>query len=223
MRDTRQQPESHAPEAAGSANERPTDDRPTDDGPTRDELLALLRQERADFQNYRRRVADDRAAELERARGQALEPIFPLLDDLARAVANVPPELESHPWAQGISLLGSRLAETLKRLGLETVGAPGEPFDPTRHEAVVFEPDPGAGGQTVGAVIRPGYRIGARLLRPAEVVVRGPVGGTTSAYRTAGAPQDESAAPSEDRGQPEEVASGRRHAHDHAKDPTAGG
>ena len=196
MRDTRQQPESHAPEAAGSATERPTDDGRTDDGPTRDELLALLRQERADFQNYRRRVADDRAAELERARGQALEPIFPLLDDLARAVANVPPELESHPWARGISLLGSRLSETLKRLGLETVGAPGEPFDPTRHEAIVFEPDPDARGQTVGAVIRPGYRIGGRLLRPAEVVVRG---------------------------QPDEVASGRRHAHDHAKDQTSGG
>jgi molecular chaperone GrpE len=201
MRETRQQPESQAPEAAGSATEQPTDDGPTNGGPTnggptRDELLALLRQERADFQNYRRRVADDRAAELERARGQAVEPIFPLLDDLARAVANVPPELESHPWAQGISLLGSRLSETLKRLGLETVGAPGEPFDPTRHEAVVFEPDPGASGQTIGAVIRPGYRIGGRLLRPAEVVVRG---------------------------QPDEVASGRRHEHDHAKDDTAGG
>lgn len=184
-----------APEAneAPKANERPS----------ADELLGLLRQERADFQNYRRRIADERATDLERARGQALDPIFPLLDDLARAFANVPPDLESDPWAHGISLLNTRLTDTLQRLGLEKVGAPGEPFDPTLHEAIVYEPDPGASGQTVSAVIRPGYRLGTRLLRPAEVVVRGPVGSTTSGT------DHDSSPPSDDGGQPEEVASGR--------------
>jgi molecular chaperone GrpE len=182
---------------------RPGDEKKPDVGPTPDELLGLLRQERADFQNYRRRIADERATDLERARGQALDPIFPLLDDLGRAFANVPADLESDPWAHGISLLNTRLTDTLQRLGLETVGAPGEPFDPTRHEAIVYEPDPEARDQTVSAVIRPGYRLGTRLLRPAEVVIRGPVGRTTS-----GTEQDPSP-PSEDGGQPEEVASAR--------------
>jgi molecular chaperone GrpE len=182
---------------------RPDDGSGAIGGPTQDELLGLLRQERADFQNYRRRIADERATDLERARGQALEPIFPLLDDLARAFANVPPDLATDPWAHGISLLNSRLLDTLQRLGLETVGKLGEPFDPTRHEAIVFEPDPRASGQTVAAVIRPGYRLGTRLLRPAEVVVRGPVGSTASA------PEQDSSPPSDDGGQPEGVASGR--------------
>lgn len=147
-------------------------------GPTTDELLDLLRRERADFRNYQRRVADQRAADAEGIRGRVLEPIFPLLDDLGRAFAEVPPDLEDHPWAQGIAMLRSRLEATLAGLGLERVGTVGEPFDPANHEAIHHEPDPGATGQEVALVTRPGYRLGARLLRPAEVVVRGPAAGS---------------------------------------------
>ena len=155
-------------------------DRPATDeaaGPTTDELVDLLRRERADFRNYQRRVAEERAAEAESVRGRVLEPIFPLLDDLRRAFAAVPTELDDDPWAQGIALLRSRLEATLAGLGLETVGTVGEPFDPTRHEAVHLDPDPEADSQVVALVIRPGYLLGGRLLRPAQVVVRGPVEG----------------------------------------------
>src|SRR3954469_317183 len=105
-------------------------------GPTTDELLDLLRRERADFRNYQRRVADQRAADVEGVRGRVLEPIFPLLDDLGRAFAEVPPDLEDDPWAQGIAMLRSRLDATLAGLGLEPVGTVGEPFDATHHEAI---------------------------------------------------------------------------------------
>jgi molecular chaperone GrpE len=155
-------------------------DRPgTDEAaqPTTEDLLGLLRRERADFRNYQRRVAEERAADAESARGRVLEPIFPLLDDLRRAFAAVPPDLEDDPWAQGIALLRSRLEATLAGLGLEPVGTVGEPFDPARHEAVHLEPDPEADSQVVDLVIRPGYLLGGRLLRPAQVVVRGPVEG----------------------------------------------
>ena len=81
-------------------------------GPTTD-LLDLLRRERADFRNYQRRVADERAADAEGVRGRVLEPIFPLLDDLGRAFAEVPAELADDPWAQGIAMLRSRLETTL--------------------------------------------------------------------------------------------------------------
>lgn len=160
-------------------------------GPTSDELLDLLRRERADFRNYQRRVADERAADAERARGRVLEPIFPLLDDLRRAFADVPAALKDDPWAQGIAILRSRLEGTLAELGLEPVGMVGEPFDPTRHEAVYHEPDPAADGQVVAVVMRPGYRLGGRLLRPAQVVVRGPVeGGDGSEEGPTGASDD---------------------------------
>jgi molecular chaperone GrpE len=144
-------------------------------GPNIDEVLDLLRRERADFRNFQRRVADERAADAEGIRGRLLEPLFPLLDDLGRAFADVPPDLKDDPWARGIAMLRARLDATLAGLGLESVGTVGEPFDPARHEAVHHEPDPAATGQDVALVIRPGYRLGGRLLRPAQVVVRGPV------------------------------------------------
>jgi molecular chaperone GrpE len=182
-------------------NGRPETDEAAE--PTTDELLDQLRRERADFRNYRRRVTEERAADADRARGRVLEPIFPLLDDLGRAFAEVPPDLENDPWAQGIAMLRSRLESTLAGLGLEPVGTVGEPFDPTRHEAVYHEPDPAVDGQVVALVIRPGYRLGGRLLRPAEVVVRGPLGGAS------GGPQSESTSPSDGIRRPEPVPQGR--------------
>jgi molecular chaperone GrpE len=175
--------------------------------PTTDELVDLLRRERADFRNYQRRVASERAADAEGVRGRVLEPIFPLLDDLGRAFAAVPPGLEDDPWAQGIGMLRSRLEATLSALGLEPVGTPGEPFDPARHEALHHDPDPAADSQVVALVIRPGYRLGGRLLRPAQVVVRGPVeGGDGSDTERTSASAD---APQDDVRHPEPVRHGR--------------
>jgi molecular chaperone GrpE len=100
-------------------------------------------------------------------------------------------------------MLRSRLEATLAGLGLEPVGTVGEPFDPTRHEAVYHEQDPAADGQVIALVIRPGYRLGARLLRPAEVVVRGPL-----VERGGGSPRG-STSPSDDDRRPEPVGPGR--------------
>ncbi len=161
-------------------------------GPTTEKLLDLLRRERADFRNYQRRIAEERAADAEGVRGRVLEPLFPLLDELGRAFADVPPGLEDDPWARGIAMLRSRLEGTLAGLGLEPVGAVGEPFDPARHDAVHHEPHPEADDQAVAVVIRPGYRLGGRLLRPAQVVVRGPVeGGGASTSESTDPPDDD--------------------------------
>jgi len=181
-------------------------DRPETDetaGPTTDQLLDLLRRERADFRNYQRRVAQERAADTERARGQVLEPLFPLLDDLGRAFAEVPAGLKDDPWAQGIAMLRSRLEGTLAGLGLEPVGTVGETFNPALHDAVFHEPDPDGLDQRVAQVIRPGYRVGERLLRPAEVVVRGPLG------KRAGEPEPDQSNASDGVRRPEPVTTGR--------------
>jgi molecular chaperone GrpE len=145
------------------------------DQPNPDELVDLLRQERADFRNYRRRVADERAAELDRLRDGLLEPLLPVIDDLDRAFATVPEHLAEDPWVRGIGLTRSKLDELRARLGVERVGSIGDRFDPTRHEALVYEPDPDVPEAILGDVIRPGYATGSRLLRPAQVVVRGPL------------------------------------------------
>ena len=70
-----------------------------------------------------------------------LEPILPLLDDLDRALAELPERLADDPWVRGMGLTRSRLGEVERRLGIERIGTPGEPFDAARHEALIYEPD----------------------------------------------------------------------------------
>lgn len=137
------------------------------------ELLDLLCRERADFVNYKRRVERERADDRERARLDLLRELLPLLDDIDRAIAQQPAELLEHPWAQGVALSHRRLSDALRRVGLERVGAEGEPFDPTVHEAVLHQGQADDEQQVVTSVFRPGYRLGGHLLRPAQVVVGG--------------------------------------------------
>jgi molecular chaperone GrpE len=136
-----------------------------------DELLELLKRERADFLNFKRRVAREREEERQRIRGDLLTELLPLLDDLDRAVEHVPEELADQPWPRGVLMVDRRLHELLSRMGVEQVGAHGEAFDPSQHEALYYEETANGVEPRVTVVIRPGYRMGDRLLRPAQVGV----------------------------------------------------
>jgi len=147
-------------------------ERERDEARTRaDSYLELAQRSQADFANYKRRTESERAADAQRARAGAVTELLPLLDDLDRAVANLPGDLAEHAWAKGVALLGSRLVTSLGRLGVQKVGEVGEPFDPNLHEAVASEPRAGVEPGHVAEVYRPGYRSGDRLLRAAQVVV----------------------------------------------------
>jgi molecular chaperone GrpE len=141
---------------------------PKDSG---EELLELLQRERASFLNYKRRVEQERTADREDARGEVLLLLLPVLDELDRALDHRPRDLETHPWAEGMALIYRRLMQALHALGLERIGVEGEEFDPARHEAVLYEGRPDATDQRVAALLSPGYRLGGRLLRPAQVSV----------------------------------------------------
>ncbi|MCX6022195.1 MAG: nucleotide exchange factor GrpE [Chloroflexi bacterium] len=151
------------------------------------EALDLLQRERANFVNYKRRTEQERAEDRERAVAATLLPLLPLLDDLDRAIVQRPDALADDAWAQGVALIRNRLRETLGKLGVVALGAVGEPFDPTLHEALFFEVR--AGGEPVVAeVLCPGYRIGERLIRPAQVRVSGPAGAPESGAHNGHAP-----------------------------------
>jgi molecular chaperone GrpE len=136
--------------------------------------LEQLQRERADFLNYQRRVDRERGEDREKTRQDVLRELLPAIDDLDRALAHLPADLRGHPWAEGVSLARMRFLDALRRLGVEQVGSEGERFDPAVHEAIVYHGDSGAAEQWVKSVVRPGYRLGSRLLRPAQVVVAGP-------------------------------------------------
>lgn len=136
-----------------------------------EEYLDLLRRTQADFMNYKRRIAQEQSQERLVAQGELIEQLLPLFDDLGRALTSIPPELSDHPWVQGILLVARRLIGTLEQLGVRQIGQPGERFDPHWHEAVMTVSDPDTSAGTVVNVIRPGYIVGDRIIRPAQVVV----------------------------------------------------
>ena len=139
--------------------------------------LALLKRERADFTNYRRRIEQERAEQAEAATADLLRALLPALDDLERALHNVPAELAGSTWVQGIRLVDRALHEALERAGLARIRAAGQPFDPQLHEALLGEEAPGQAEGAVVRELRPGYRLGERVLLPAQVsVARGTAG-----------------------------------------------
>jgi molecular chaperone GrpE len=136
-----------------------------------EECLDLLRQTQADFVNYRRRMSQEQAEGRVAAQIALLSRLLPVLDDFGRALGAAPPELATHPLVQGLVLVGRRLTTVLDQLGVRQIGAPGEPFDPRWHEAITTEARTDVPEGTILQVTQPGYALGERVIRPAQVVV----------------------------------------------------
>lgn len=135
----------------------------------RDAYLDQLQRSRAEFLNFRRRTEQERLAVRERANEELLRQVLPVLDDLQRALGNVPAEMAENSFVQGVQMVERKFLGALERAGVTTLEAAGQPFDPSLHEAVDIVP--GSAANTVVDVYQPGYRLGATLLRPAVVRV----------------------------------------------------
>lgn len=138
---------------------------------TAETYLDLAQRTQADFQNYKRRLEQERDKLVKEANADLLRQILPVLDDLERALAHVPAELAGNSWAEGVQLIGQKLQHVLEGQGLGRIGSAGEEFDPRVHEAVAYEAHPEYGEGQVAGVYRPGYRLHERVLRPAQVAV----------------------------------------------------
>lgn len=137
------------------------------------ECQDLLLRAQADFVNYRRRMSQEQVEGRSAAQSALLSQILPVLDDLERALEAAPPELATHPWAQGLFLVARRLTTLLNQLGVRQIGTPGESFDPRLHEAITTEARADVPEGTILQVSRPGYAQGERIIRPAQVSVAG--------------------------------------------------
>jgi len=133
----------------------------------RDDFRELAQRLQADFENYRKRVLREQTAIVERANEGLLESLLPVLDSFDLAVANLDDADER--VRKGVELVHSELLGALDKAGLERIDALGKPFDPTEHEAVAQEDGPGE--PVVCDVLRAGYRLKGRVLRPATVRV----------------------------------------------------
>jgi molecular chaperone GrpE len=136
-----------------------------------DTYLDLAQRTQADFDNYRKRmVREVRAAEA-RGIGRLARELLPALDNLERALAAVESSDPDHQLTKGVRLVTAELSAALGRTGIEGYSPAGEPFDPTRHEAVAQQPVDGAEPGTVVQVLQSGYRLNEAILRPARVIV----------------------------------------------------
>jgi molecular chaperone GrpE len=127
-----------------------------------------LQRERAEFVNYKNRIQRD--ADIQRAnmKGDILQKVLPVLDDLERALQNRPAD---DSWAGGIELIARKFQSVLESEGVKRIEAEGQPFDPNFHEAISHEPNADVPSEHVIAVVRNGYVIGERVIRPALVRV----------------------------------------------------
>ena len=136
------------------------------------EYLAGLQRERAEFQNYRRRTADERERDAGLASDGLLRKVLALADDFDRAVDARPEGLAEDPWAEGVAAIDRKLRLLLESEGVTPIEiVPGAPFDPHRHESLVGIPGSGQPEGTVVAELQRGYRVRDRVLRPAMVAV----------------------------------------------------
>ncbi|MCW3813694.1 nucleotide exchange factor GrpE [Micromonospora sp. DR5-3] len=132
-----------------------------------DERTRDLQRVTAEYANYRKRVDRDRSLVQEQATGSVLTALLPILDDLDRA-------REHGDLVGGFGSVAEQLITTLGKFGLTAFGEQGDPFDPTRHEAVAHQTSADVTEPTCVQVMRRGYQLGERLLRPALVAVADP-------------------------------------------------
>jgi molecular chaperone GrpE len=134
----------------------------------RDEYLDALQRLKAEFDNYRKRVARDQHELAARAHERLVRELVPVLDDLERALEFA----TAHEEAQledGVRLVHRSLADALAKEGLAEISTDGK-FDPHTQEALLSQPSEAEEG-TVIQVLQKGYTLGDRVLRPARVVI----------------------------------------------------
>jgi len=134
----------------------------------RDEYLDALQRLKAEFDNYRKRVAREQAELQARANERLVGELLPVLDDLERALEAAGAHEEAK-LEDGVALVHRSLADLLARQGLTEIATDGS-FDPHTQEALLAQPS-GADEGTVIQVLQKGYTLGDRVLRPARVVV----------------------------------------------------
>jgi molecular chaperone GrpE len=133
------------------------------------EYLDHLRRLQAEFDNYRKRVLKEQTDAVERAAAPAIQRLLEVLDDFELALMSANDKPDFDRFLHGVELVYAKLADTLKAEGLERIDAQGKPFDPERHEALM---QTGEGDRLVVAdVLRPGYTLRGRVIRPAGVRV----------------------------------------------------
>jgi molecular chaperone GrpE len=156
--------------------------------PALEEQLAAARREAAtnydrytravaDLENFRKRTLREKEELRLFASAGLMEDLIPILDNLSLGLAAARQQTDVQPIVEGVSLILDQFKNTLTRFGLKEINPNGEQFDPNFHECISHQPNADVPAEKVTQVVRPGYTLNGRLLRPASVIVSsGPAG-----------------------------------------------
>ena len=135
------------------------------------EYLDGWQRSRAEFANYKKRVEREQVETYQRAAGSIIKRYLEVMDDLDLALYNAPAEGDGAQWASGVQLIYRKLLSILESEGVTPMQAAGAPFDPHFHEAIAMEPNESVPSGHVCEVLKQGYLLGEKVLRPALVKV----------------------------------------------------
>jgi molecular chaperone GrpE len=151
-------------------------------GPTLEEQLAAAKKEAAatherflravaDLENYRKRTLREKDELRQFAASSVMQDVIPILDNLGLGLAAARQQTEVKAIVDGLALVLEQFKSTLARHGLKEINPAGAAFDPNLHECISHQPSAEVAEEKVIQVVRLGYTLNGRLLRPASVVV----------------------------------------------------
>lgn len=137
----------------------------------RDMLFEKLARAQADFQNSRKRLQTESDQRAQYANASLIKSLLPVIDNFERALAVDPEKTDAKSILKGMQIVHDQWLNVLKQQLVEEINPkPGEPFDPTKHEALMQQPSEHPEGSVV-MVLQKGYALHDRTLRPAQVAV----------------------------------------------------
>lgn len=135
-------------------------------------LTADLQRNRADFENYRKRVEAEKQTARSDGESLAIMRLLPVIDNIERAIVHIPEDLAENKWAQGVAGLVKQLEKSLESLNLKRIEASaGTTFDPELHEAIQVDEDAKGDHEVIAEELQAGYTLNGRPIRHAMVKV----------------------------------------------------
>jgi molecular chaperone GrpE len=138
---------------------------------TEEELLDKMLRMQADFENRRKRQEREKQDFVRFANESLISELLRVMDDFERAIDSAKNTNDAKVLVQGIEMVRADFQGILKDNGLKVIDPQGQPFDPEKHEAVEHVEDAEHPDNTVLEVLRKGYELNGKVLRPAAVKV----------------------------------------------------
>ena len=135
------------------------------------QLQQVAQRSQADLINYKNRTEQEKTDIREKSKHNIILKLITVVDDVERAIASLPKNSDSDVWQTGIELIQKTLVNALESEGVSKINPLNQTFDPFTCEAILDQETKNATEGQVIEVIRTGYMINEKILRPAQVVV----------------------------------------------------